>query len=70
MIMRCLVKLERLFNSTPRARPRDLANQALRYGTVYTTNFSLSYVALVSHRKRMIQENEAHPDRISKYKLL
>ena len=34
MIMRCLAKPERLFNSMPRAGPRDLANQALRYGTV------------------------------------
>jgi len=35
MMMRCLVKPERLFNSMPRAGSRHLANQALRYGTLF-----------------------------------
>ena len=34
MMMRCLVKPKRLFNSMPSAGPRDIANQALRYGTL------------------------------------
>jgi hypothetical protein len=32
--MGCLVKPKRLLNSMPRAGPRDLTNQALRYGTI------------------------------------
>jgi hypothetical protein len=36
MMMRCLVKPKRLFNSMPRAGPRDLANRALRYGAALT----------------------------------
>jgi hypothetical protein len=35
MMMRCLVKPKRLFNSMPRAGPRDLTNRPLRYGTIF-----------------------------------